>query len=198
MTKGDGKPCKKCGTSEWDKRGNCKQCTRNRANQRYRDNPGEIQKQSRQWRINNPEKKQENNKRWAEDNPEKVREYSRRYAKNNPEKKREAGRRWVKVNPEKVSAKYHRRRTRKTKAGGSYTAAEWKTLCKQYDNRCLCCGKKTKLTADHVIPVIDGGNSDISNIQPLCKPCNSRKGTSAIDYRARPGILRWIQDRLFD
>jgi 5-methylcytosine-specific restriction endonuclease McrA len=47
----------------------------------------------------------------------------------------------------------------------------------------LCCDKKRKLTADHIVPVSKGGTSNISNIQPLCGPCNSSKGAKTVDYR---------------
>jgi 5-methylcytosine-specific restriction endonuclease McrA len=92
---------------------------------------------------------------------------------------------YQKEHPEKTKAFRATRRTRLTKAGGSFTAAEWKALCKQCHNRCLCCGKRRKLTADHVIPVSKGGSSNIENIQPLCQPCNSSKGNKTIDYRRR-------------
>jgi 5-methylcytosine-specific restriction endonuclease McrA len=75
------------------------------------------------------------------------------------------------------------RRTKKTAAGGTYTYAQWIALCDKCNNCCLCCGKKRKLTADHVIPVAKGGTSNIDNIQPLCGPCNSSKGTKTTDYR---------------
>ena len=66
---------------------------------------------------------------------------------------------------------------------GSFTSAEWFALCKLYGNRCLCCGKRKKLTADHVIPVAKGGTSNIDNIQPLCGPCNAHKHTGTTDFR---------------
>ena len=76
-----------------------------------------------------------------------------------------------------------KRRTAQTQAGGSYTAQEWTIMCTMHGSICLRCRKKTKLTADQVIPVSAGGSSSIHNIQPLCKSCNSIKGTKSTDYR---------------
>lgn len=81
--------------------------------------------------------------------------------------------------------RWRRRRAREKAAVGTFTAQEWVDLCAQYDNQCLCCGKATKLVRDHVRPLALGGTNDISNIQPLCQPCNRRKGTSSTDYRDR-------------
>lgn len=74
-------------------------------------------------------------------------------------------------------------RARKHAATGSHTAAEWDVLCVRYDHRCLACGERRPLTEDHIIPIVKGGSDDISNIQPLCKSCNSKKGTNTTDYR---------------
>ncbi|MBE9479815.1 MAG: HNH endonuclease [Chloroflexi bacterium] len=70
--------------------------------------------------------------------------------------------------------------------GGDYTLQEWEDLCAIYDNRCLCCGRgDLLLTVDHIIPLIDGGSNNISNIQPLCKSCNSSKHIKHTDYHQR-------------
>ena len=56
---------------------------------------------------------------------------------------------------------------------------------------CLCCGKiDVALTMDHVIPLSKGGEHNISNIQPLCGICNSKKNTKAIDYRCSDKIKK--------
>ncbi len=49
---------------------------------------------------------------------------------------------------------------------------------KKADYKCLHCGEAdpTKLTVDHIIPRVLGGNDHPDNLQSLCKACNSRKG----------------------
>jgi 5-methylcytosine-specific restriction endonuclease McrA len=106
--------------------------------------------------------------------------------KANPAAARVRRARWSVKNKERLAALNRARRTRKTLAGGSHTAEEWSDLKKRYDYRCLACGKaepEIKLTADHVVAVANNGSSDISNLQPLCQPCNTSKGTKTIDYR---------------
>jgi hypothetical protein len=66
---------------------------------------------------------------------------------------------------------------------GSWTGVQFLALCKKYGNRCLCCHKKRRPTPDHVIPFCKGGTNHFSNIQPLCLPCNVKKGNSTTDYR---------------
>ena len=75
------------------------------------------------------------------------------------------------------------RKARLRGSPGSYTKKQWEQLCEHYQHRCLCCHRQEPLTADHIIPVSKGGVNTIDNIQPLCMPCNSSKGTKIIDYR---------------
>ena len=105
------------------------------------------------WRAKNRKKKCANQRNYRQRHPEKIRVFNAVYA------------------------------SKKTKAGGSFTEKQWLKLCKTYDQRCLCCKRKCHLTPDHIIPISKGGTSSITNIQPLCQPCNSSKGAKTIDYR---------------
>lgn len=81
----------------------------------------------------------------------------------------------------------NRRRALKASADGFHTQGEWETLKAQYNWKCPCCKKaepQIKLTEDHIIPLIRGGSDNIENIQPLCKPCNSKKHIKIIKYHA--------------
>jgi 5-methylcytosine-specific restriction endonuclease McrA len=41
---------------------------------------------------------------------------------------------------------------------------------------CLHCGATESLSLDHIHPYSLGGSDDASNLQTLCRPCNSSKG----------------------
>jgi len=93
---------------------------------------------------------------------------------------------YKRAHPESVQMWNAVRTARKRCVGGDLTPSQWMEVKSLYDHSCLCCGRKepdVKLSVDHVIPVCKGGKGDASNIQPLCMPCNLRKGTKIIDYR---------------
>lgn len=41
--------------------------------------------------------------------------------------------------------------------------------------RCQHCGAHKDLSVDHIFPESKGGTLDFSNLQTLCRPCNSKK-----------------------
>jgi len=118
-------------------------------------------------------------KEYYQENVKQIREKKRNHRKTHPE---------LYVDSDKVHVA--RRRTQKAQAGGNFTIEEWQRLKAQYNYTCLCCRRQEpeiRLTADHVIPLSQGGDSFIENIQPLCTSCNSKKHNKTVDYRTERG-----------
>ena len=84
-------------------------------------------------------------------------------------------RRYVKNNPERIAHLKARRYARERNAEGSHTLKEWQELKEKFDNKCAHCREEKKLTKDHIVPLSKNGTDYITNIQPLCRNCNSKK-----------------------
>ena len=72
----------------------------------------------------------------------------------------------------------HNRKKRRTISG--YNKILKKLLVK-YKFKCVDCGATDKLTIDHIKPVSKGGTDNFSNLQILCKSCNSSKGAKYVE-----------------
>lgn len=179
----------------------------------YERNTEARKENSRKWREHNREQDQKRNRlyyhtprgkrnrrAWLEANRDRHAEHTRRSRDRHPNTWREYAKLYRKRRPDVVRAAMQRRRARKRNALGSFTPAEWRVLCAQYDHRCLCCGEREpviQLVPDHVIPLAKGGSNFIANIQPLCIVCNSKKNVRIIDYRPVP-YSGPVQLSLFD
>ena len=47
----------------------------------------------------------------------------------------------------------------------------------QGEPMCYLCGRAGADTADHIIPIFQGGTNDIENLRPAHRACNSAKGS---------------------
>lgn len=86
---------------------------------------------------------------------------------------------------------------------GTHTKEEWLALCDVFGNACVKCGRHASelignaLCKDHVTPIFTGGSDAITNIQPMCKHCNSGKQADKSDYRAKiPDWHEQLKSRL--
>lgn len=71
-----------------------------------------------------------------------------------------------------------RERSRPSRADRGYNA-EWQRLSKtlrKMQPYCSICKTTKDLTVDHIIPLSVGGSTVESNLQVLCRKCNSSKG----------------------
>lgn len=129
--------------------------------------------------------------KWQSANRDKANEIAKRYWKNrgkeyfkeNKEKILDWRKEWFQQNSGKNMQYKRARRAKKLGSTEHFTNKEFKELCKQHDGKCLCCGEKKPLEADHIVPLTKGGSDGIENIQPLCRHCNAKKGMNTIDFR---------------
>lgn len=156
----------------------CKSCSavkRKVYDQRYNDtHRAEVNERARRYRERH------------KDDPiyqTRIKEHARNQREREREQRREYMRNYKKLNRERLTHHEATRRARKRAAEGSFTFDEWVELCITYENVCLACNQERPLTIDHIKPLAQGGSNWISNIQPLCKECNSVKGNKEIDYR---------------
>ena len=58
--------------------------------------------------------------------------------------------------------------------------------------KCAACGKwfsKSEITIDHIIPKRKGGLDVISNLQAMCRSCNSRKRDHQTPFETVKGVV---------
>lgn len=185
------------------KNGTCRTCAAARSAAYAKAHPDRVYVASVKSRKKHPEVIE----KWRAENAGKVKGYCRKaqsvYRRNHPEKAKEtserskikrfaefpeevravvykAKRRYYKEHPEKVLESNRQRRLLKRNVYGSHSLEEFKAL----GTICLRCkNAEAPMTRDHVLPLIHGGNDNVSNIQPLCQSCNSWKHDKFIDFR---------------
>lgn len=121
---------------------------------------------------------------------EKILERNRVYYKANSKKIIAKKAEWRRKNKERVAAIVARKRMKRRQvAKNDLTAEQWQRIQEYFKYRCAYCGKKTKLTKDHITPIHKGGNHTYSNIVPACQSCNSRKGIRNVPRPIQPLLL---------
>ena len=151
----------------------------------YREaNREAIRARNAEYRAANADRIRAYNAAYRADRRELLRERHRLWREANPEAAKAITARWKRANKAKVNAATHRRRTTLQGCSEHHTAAEWEALLAATGHTCLWCGANdVAMTKDHIVPVSKGGSNAVTNLQPLCKSCNSRKHTKTMDLR---------------
>jgi 5-methylcytosine-specific restriction endonuclease McrA len=131
------------------------------------------------WHKNNHTRSREISRKTKAKNKDNIIAYNRKYYLKNKHKQYLYTKHWRELNRGKSVQQVLKRHKRVRDLPGTYTYEEWEELKKKCNYTCIDCGRsepEIKLTRDHIIPVTKPGATNyISNIQPRCGPCNSRK-----------------------
>lgn len=149
--------------------GGCVEC-RNIAG-RNKERPGHAE-QSRRWRAENPEAWKASQKRSLIRHRDRVQARLAAWRAQNVEHERA----YRKANSARLLENCWRRRARLREVENTLTQADVQELIVVQGGRCAECGRKAKLTLDHIVPLFRGGPHTRRNAQMLCRSCNCSKG----------------------
>jgi len=168
----------------------CKTCDSEQRRQRRLRNLEEERRKDRARNHLRRDEKREYMREWSAKNKKYLQRYRQAYYKANRTRILDLNRRWRAKHQPRVNFLKRAYKQRKRNAPGSFASEQFQALIQHYGRNCLCCGEQQELTADHVIPLNQGGADGIGNIQPLCASCNSAKGGYRdTDYRPDGGAF---------
>jgi 5-methylcytosine-specific restriction enzyme A len=75
------------------------------------------------------------------------------------------------------------------------STSQWRRIRQTVINRdgcCQMCGSEDKLSVDHIVPRVLGGDDNLSNLQVLCSSCNSSKGGRFFERGRTPPTLHGL------
>lgn len=150
----------------------CKKCYISRGGEYQVRERDAVNERARNRYLKNPEKYKKQSGEWYKAHPDVRLQVNRNYSKDHP------------LSYEANSVYCSRRRAKLRNSIKKLTVKEWKEILNFYNYMCLCCERTdVKLTIDHIVPLVLGGEHTSDNVQPLCKSCNCRKHTKIVDYR---------------
>lgn len=165
----------------------------------YEANREKIKATDQAYRERNRELIREKKKVWWQETREERAAYKRRQYEERGDEIRAQRRVHYQQNRDKILARHlayvksergrlvmknlnHKRRSR---AVDNRTVSH-KDLMRLLSSPCANCGHEST-NLDHIVPIARGGRHSVGNLQPLCKPCNSSKGSKF--------LVEWRRDR---
>jgi 5-methylcytosine-specific restriction endonuclease McrA len=169
------------------RRNDCKKCQDVRHKIWSDDNVEHLKQYKRLHYDNNHIRYIERSLKWYQDNKEYRKGYCKQWRQDNNEYKKESDKRWRQDNRDKVRGYSRKHIALKAGAEGLHTIEDLKYIYNHQQGKCPKCRKFIPfddMTVDHIIPLSWGGNNYASNIQLLCKGCNSSKSNlNNTDFR---------------
>lgn len=160
-------------------------------------------------------------RRWRRNNPKAVQAYRRQYRKEHNERMKEQDKKTYLRHRKKILSRKtlyfrskwrsdpkfrkkcqlkceHYRALRARATVATISPEDLHGRWREFSFRCAYCGRRAKLTQDHVRPLDRGGRHAIPNIIPACQPCNSSHGNRPWRswFRAQPFYSKQREQRI--
>lgn len=170
----------------------CGECANSAKNKKQRDarkrDPEKFRAYGRDWYRRDPEKARKKTAAWRESKTEEELDaYHIKWRRNRVDKAREYAKSYRETHRLYFA---QRESARRAKLRGvtvvPLSQADLELKAAYWGFRCWVCGGPY-MAMDHVKPIKHGGPHMLSNLRPICKPCNSRK-------HARWPIGDWFND----
>lgn len=94
------------------------------------------------------------------------------------------GSQWAAYMARYYRAQIRSARLREARRKGVHTEADWNAILVRYGFRCVICGCRPegRPCKDHIVPIYLGGSDAADNLQPLCRQCNTAKGSDDFNW----------------
>lgn len=91
---------------------------------------------------------------------------------------------WAKRHRKWLQSQIRAQRLAEARERGTHTEEEWLAILARFDYRCVRCGRTPdpRPCKDHIVPIYLGGSDAASNLQPLCRECNTSKCPDSFDW----------------
>jgi len=113
-------------------------------------------------------------RRYRDANKDKIRAYGAQYNRRITVEQRRKHKRQYRLNhPWARTLENNRYRAKKYGVCTGLTQTQWIQRLEEYDHNCAYCGKRERLTIEHIVPLSRGGSHTYENVIPACFWCNS-------------------------
>jgi 5-methylcytosine-specific restriction endonuclease McrA len=158
----------------WEKNNPAK--VRESRRQSWERNRAAFNARARAWAAANPAKVRAKTKKWRKDHPEAYKKQYARWRRANPNSVSAASRKYIAANKDaRVILQAKRNARKRTAPGRGISRQDWRDIHSASLGLCSYCGRRVKLTLDHIDPLALGGEHDPDNAAAACKSCNSSK-----------------------
>lgn len=173
----------------------CRSCTNKEYRAYYSLNRDAKRRKCRAYHQANRERMNKRSAQWYKANRDRANKLSAEWKRRNKSRVLNWRKQYDRSHRKQIAQQQNLRRARKIgqAAGAKLTEHALNSRWSMWGDRCYICGAPAT-ASDHVIALVRGGPHCLSNLRPICKPCNSsKKHNSLPEFLTKKGISLWKQ-----